>query len=139
MPPSNNIVRLPKKTRIFKDLSLSFMANPTTGDIVKLFDEDAVKASIRNLVLLRNFEIPFHSEIGSQVRNLLFSPYTPLLNNLLKTSITELITKFEPRVVVLDVQVLDDSDNNAITIGILFRIINNMQPLTLTIVLERSR
>lgn len=134
-----NIITLPKKARIFSDLALPFMANPSTGDIVKLFDVDAIKASVKNLVLTRNFERPFQSDVGSQVKNLLFEPFVPMTGLLLKRSITELITKYEPRVIVNDVQVLDDSDNNILRIGIIFTIANTTQPITLSIVLERSR
>ena len=39
-------------SRTFSDLDLNFIANPVTGDVYKKFDENAIKASIKNLVLM---------------------------------------------------------------------------------------
>ena len=65
--------------RIYKDLNLDFLRNPTTSDITKLEDvEDAVKRSVKNLIQTNHYERPFHPEIGSDVRALLFENMTPL-------------------------------------------------------------
>lgn len=133
------LIQLPKKSRIFSDINLAFIPNPESGDIQKRFDDDTIKTAVKNLVLTRNFERPFHSEIGSQVKNLLFEPFTPMLNNLLKQTIWNLITKFEPRVTLIDIPVVADPDNNAIQIAIIFTIVNTTRPITLTLTLERSR
>lgn len=128
-----------KHNRIFKDLDLLFIANPNTGDIVKKFDEDAIKASIHNLILTRNYERLFHSEIGSPVLGLLFEPAGPMLNNLLKRAISDTIDAFEPRVNLKDVIVNSDTDNNSVYVSIVFTIINTTQPVTLNVILERTR
>lgn len=132
-------VTINRKVRTFKDLDLNFTAHPVTGDVAKKFDEEAIKRSVRNLILTRNYEKPFHSEIGSQIKSLMFEPYTPFINNILKQTIVDTITNFEPRVNLIDVFVDGDGDNNAIFVRIEFKIRNTERPITLDIILERTR
>jgi len=126
-------------TRIFKDLDLMFTAHPVTGDVARKYDENAIKQAVKNLILTQNYERPFHSEIGSQVRALLFENATPMTKALLKKTITDVINNFEPRVNLLDVGVQFLEDRNAVNIEILFKIKNTFTPLTVNLVLERTR
>jgi phage baseplate assembly protein W len=128
-----------RNTRLFSDIDLNFTAHPVTKDIVRRFDENAVKSSLKNLVLTSNYERPFHSEIGSPVRALMFEPFSPMFVAAMRKSITDMIDNFEPRVVVTDVIVNYLPDNNAIEVIIEFRIVNTERPLTLSLVLERTR
>lgn len=128
-----------RNTRTFSDIDINFNKHPVTDDLVRKFDEEAIKQSVRNLVLTQNYERPFHSEIGSQIRGLLFEPVTPMMVPLLKTAISDTINNFEPRVVLLDVQIRFSPDNNSIYVTIIFRIINTERPLTLDLVLKRVR
>ena len=128
-----------RNTRTYSDFDLNFMKNPVTLDIGMKYDENAVKASIKNLVLTRNYERPFHSEIGTQIGSLLFNPAGPMLDIMLKRSITDVINTFEPRAVLLDVQVLSKLDSNAVDITITFRVINKPNPVTLSLILKRTR
>ena len=63
---------MPTNTRTFTDLDLNFTAHPVNKDVATKYDEQAIKQSVRNLILTKNFERPFHSEIGCQVRGMLF-------------------------------------------------------------------
>jgi phage baseplate assembly protein W len=128
-----------RNTRLFSDIDLNFTAHPVTKDIVRRFDENAVKSSLKNLVLTSNYERPFHSEIGSPVRALMFEPFSPMFVAAMRKAITDMIDNFEPRVVVTDVIVNYLPDNNAIEVIIEFRIVNTERPLTLSLVLERTR
>ena len=128
-----------RNTRVFSDLDLSLTAHPVTKDIARKFDENAINQSLRNLILTRNYERPFHSEIGSQVRAVLFEPSSPMTAIKLKRSIEDVINNFEPRVVLLGVDVIDQSDNNAYSISITYRIVNTERPRQLDLVLERTR
>lgn len=128
-----------RKTRVFKDLDLNFTAHPVTGDVVKRLDEEAIKRSVRNLVQTKNYERPFHPEIGSQIAGLLFEPFTPIINNLIRQTIVDTITNFEPRVQLLDVYVDGDGDNNEVFVRIEFKIVNTERPIVLDIILERTR
>ena len=128
-----------RNTRIFSDLDLNFTKHPVTGDIARRYDENAVKSSLKNLILTSNYERPFHSELGSQVRALLFEPATPMTRVLLERSIEDLITNFEPRVQLISVEANISDDNNAVYIRVEFKIVNTERPLTLDLALERTR
>jgi len=126
-------------TRTFSDLDLNFTKNPVTKDVTRRFDEDAVKNSIKNLVLTSNYERPFHSEIGSPVRQLLFEPASPMLGAMLKRSIEDLINNFEPRVTVIDIICVVAEDDYTIDVSIEFTILNTTAPITLDLTLQRTR
>lgn len=128
-----------RNTRTYSDFDLNFMVNPVTQDLGMKYDENAVKASIKNLVLTRNYERPFHSEIGTQIGNLLFNPAGPMLDVMLKRSITDVINTFEPRAVLLGVEVISRLDSNEVDINITFRVINKSNPVTLSLILKRTR
>ena len=127
-----------RNTRNFSDLDLNFTAHPVTKDIVLRYDENSIKTSLKNLILTSNYERPFHSEIGSPIKRLLFEPATPMLGVVIKRAIVDVVNNFEPRVQLLDVNV-QVSDNNSILVNIEFKIVNTERPLTLDLVLERTR
>ena len=128
-----------RNTRTFSDLDLSFAMHPGTHDVVRKYDEEAIKAAVKNLVLTQNYERPFHSEIGSQIRGLLFEPATPMLNVMLKRAITDTIINFEPRVKLNEVLVTVSPDNNEVYVSIYFTIINTTRPVQVDLVLTRTR
>ena len=128
-----------RNTRTFSDLDLNFTKHPVTKDVVRKFDEEAIKASVKNLILTQNFERPFHSDIGSQIRGLLFEPATPMLNILLKRVITDTITNYEPRVSLNEVGITFSPDDHEIYVRIYFTIINTTRPLTVDLILTRTR
>ena len=133
------MAQINRKTRQFSDINLLFTTNPLTTDITKKIDEEAVKASVRNLILTRNYERPFHPEIGCQVYSLLFENFTPITKQTVKRTISDTIEKFEPRVKILDIRVDDRLDKNEISIEVIFRIINSDKPITLNTTISRVR
>ena len=128
-----------RNTRTYTDLDLNFIAGPSTGDIAKKYDENAIKQSVRNLMLTNHYERPFHPEIGSQVTSLLFEPYSPLLKAMLEQAITNTIINHEPRVRLISVEVNFNPDNNAVYVSIVFTILNTEQPITVNMILQRTR
>jgi phage baseplate assembly protein W len=128
-----------RNTRTFSDLDFNFTAHPVTGDIVRKYDEEAIKQSVKNLVMTQNYERPFHSEIGSQLRGLLFEPATPMLAMMLKRAITDTIINFEPRVKLIEVTVRLSPDNNSVNVTIEFSIINTVRPIQVNMTLKRTR
>lgn len=124
----------------YSDLDLDFFANPTTKDIVKKTGEDAIKRSIRNLILTNYYDRPFRPSIGSNVQKLLFDEIAdPLIQNLLESAIRETIYKFEPRVSVQNVVISADLDANGINVRLEYLILNKLEPIITTIFLERIR
>jgi len=128
-----------RNTRTFSDLDFNFTAHPVTGDVVRRFDEQSIKNALKNLILTSNYERPFHSEIGSPIKRLLFEPATPMLQVMMERAITDTVNNFEPRVELLNVEVVVSEDDYTVYVTIEFKIINTSQPLTLELTLERTR
>ena len=128
-----------RNTRIFSDLDLNFTAHPVTKDISRRYDDNAIKQSIKNLLLTRNYERPFHSEIGSPIRGLLFELPGPMFTIMLQRAIIDVINNFEPRIEIIDVKVNDSIDANEVYVSLEFKIINTERPITLDLALERTR
>lgn len=128
-----------RNTRTFKDIDLNFIANPVTGDISKKFDENAIKQSIKNLILTNHYERLFHPEIGSSINSLLFEPFSPILQSTLERAITYTITNFEPRVRLISVEVNLKPDNHTADVQIVFKIVNTEKPIAVSFTLERTR
>ena len=128
-----------RNTRIYSDLNLLFTKHPVTADVTKKNDEEAVKASLRNLISTKHYERPFHPEIGCQVYSLLFENFNPITAQVMKKTIYDTINKFEPRVTVLDVKIREDVDKNDLSVDIIFRLNNSEKPITLTTSITRTR
>ena len=129
-----------RNAQIYKDINLNFTRHPITGDISKLSNVEAVKRSVRNLVNTNFYERPFHPEIGSGVRDLLFENMTPFTANTLARKIEDVITNFEPRALLAGVEVIPRFDNNQYEVTVEFYIQNapaELQDLSFT--LERIR
>jgi len=126
-------------SRTFTDIDLNFLAHPVTKDVTVKTNEQAIKSSIRNLILTSNYEKPFHPEIGSQINSLLFEPATPMLPIMLKKAIEFTIYNFEPRVNLTNVSAILSEDENSINVSIEFVIINTSTPVGLDLILYRTR
>jgi phage baseplate assembly protein W len=130
---------MPRNTRVFVDLDLNFTKNPVTGDVSKKYDENAIKQSVKNLIMTNHYERLFHPEVGSQVSGLLFEPASPLLDAMLTQAIKNTITNFEPRVNLIRVDVRSNPDNYTLYVSITFKIINTERPLSINFTLQRTR
>jgi phage baseplate assembly protein W len=128
-----------RNTRTFTDLDLNFLAHPVTKDVTTKTDEQAIKASIRNLILTSNYEKPFHPEIGSPIKSLLFEPASPILPVLIEKAIHQTIDNHEPRVQLSKVTANLSADNNSIYVTIEFVIVNTSVPLIVDLILYRTR
>ena len=123
----------------YSDLNLAFIANPVRQDIGILYDVDAVKQSVVNLILTKNYERPFHPEIGCVVTALLFDNISAITAMNIQKSITDVITNFESRVSLVGVAVVADPDNNGYTATITFYVLNVRDMATISFFLERLR
>ena len=134
---NNNIGR---KVKQYSDLDLFFSKKIVDKDVNKVTDIQAVKRSIRNLVLLNTYEKPFHPEISSGVRNILFETISPLVANLLTKRIEDVIENFEPRAKLISVLSIPDLDRNSYEVAISFYVVNAPTELVnLSLMLERLR
>mgnify|MGYP001204467621 FL=1 len=128
-----------RSSRIYKDLNLDFQKNTATKDIQKITDIEAVKRSVRNLINLNHYEKPFHPEIGSNLRAMLFENITPQMNHIISKQIDNLIRNFEPRCRLVQVNTQPDLDRNRYACQISFYVVNHPEPVAVETFLERLR
>lgn len=123
----------------FQDFNTSLAVHPVNGDLSLKQDFDAVKQSIKNLVLTDKLERPMQPTIGCDIRKSLFENFSPQTIVMAKQQIAETIGQYEPRAELINIEASADEDNNALNITILFSLINSDIEETLSLVLERVR
>lgn len=123
----------------YSDINLAFTKHPITGQLTRKTDNDAVRQSIKSLILTNFYERPFKSSVGSSVRSYLFELWTPVAKQRMENAIREVIKNYEPRAELLRVLVSDRSDTNSLIVSIAFRTISDPTPVDLNIILERVR
>ena len=131
-----------EKKNASKELYADFLTNlnvhPETRTLVKNINENAVKRSLRNLILTNKGEAPFQPNKGSDINKVLFEQMSEITTEMLKTYIRETID-LEPRCNLLDIVIIADEANNSYVVSIFFELINNNRPLTLVLNLQRIR
>ena len=129
-----------RSSQVYSDLDLFFSKSNKTKDVNKLTNVTAVKRSVRNLVLMNEFEKPFHPEISSGVRDTLFENLTPVTAIILSRQVQDVIENFEPRARLVGVKAYPDLDRNAYDVSVQFYVVNAPTELIeLTLHLERLR
>ena len=129
-----------RSSQIYKDINLSFAKHPVTGDIAFLSDVESVKRSIRNLVNTNFYEKPFHPEIGSNIRSILFEPVTPIVADVLERNVKDVIDNFEPRAELISITANAQIDNNRYDVTTKFYLVNSPSGVeTVNLFLERLR
>ena len=128
-----------RSARIYKDLNLDFQQNSATKDIQNLLDVESVKRSVRNLINLNYYEKPFHPEIGSNLRGLLFENITPQISHYMGKQIELLIKNYEPRCKMVEVVNKPNIERNGYSVSVSFYVINTPTPIQVETFLERLR
>lgn len=123
----------------YEDIDLDFIAHPITGDVTTKSDLEAVKRSVRNLVMTSKYERPFQPFLHSGIRGMLFEPLSPITAFSIRQNIIDVIKQYEPRAVLMDVQVFADSEKNGFNVHIYFRVINTEEQVVVGLLLERLR
>ena len=128
-----------RSNRIYSDLNLNFTKNPATKDVARVFDVQAIKRAVKNIVLTNRYEKPFNSEFGCNLRGFLFENLTDPVLVLMKDRISTAIEKYEPRAILHNVVCAPSIDMNSLAITIQFSIINNSEPNTIEVLIQRTR
>lgn len=128
----------PKK-ELFSDFSIGFSVHPVTKQLSRKKNREAVKQSVKSLILTDFYERPFKPNIGCNIRASLFELFTPITQQKLETAVREVIENYEPRADIIDVYVEDRPDLNALSISVAFYINNDPDPIVLDVILERVR
>lgn len=122
----------------FVDLNPTFARNPITGDVATLKDAAAIKQSLKNIITTSRSERPFMPFFGSTTTVALFEPFDPITDASVASSLYDAIAAYEPRVEVININVVSDDDSNSLSIEITFKIIGiPLDVQSLNLVLER--
>ena len=128
-----------KKITLYQDFKKTLEKSPVSADLTLLKDEDAVKESIRNLILTDRGERLMQPNLGGNITAMLFENITPAVLVLIQSQVRTTIELYEPRAELIDVIATSNIDDNAVRVQITFYITNVQQPIALDVFLERTR
>ena len=126
-----------KKSRSFKDVGMNFRLNANTKDVAAVINDNAIKQSIRNLILTVPGEKPFQPSIGSRVSELLFEPLDNFTSDAVRQEVINTIQQYEPRVTLTSVDINNRFSENAFDVVIEYKIVGLPTVETIEFVLKR--
>ena len=107
----------------FKDISMTFQANPLNNDLIGLKNENAIARSVRNIVFTLPGEKFFDEDFGSRISASLFENIDAISAAEIVDEIKQSLINYEPRIDLLDVQAFPNFDNNQFDVRIIYEII----------------
>lgn len=128
-----------KKSTIYSDFLMNLNPHPFTHDLARATNEEAVKRSIRNLILTNSFERPFKPKLGGNIHKFLFEPMTIDTQKSIEEAIALTIRNYEVRANLIGLIVTPDEINQVYNISIVFNVVNNANPVELSMQLNRIR
>ena len=127
-------------SRGFKDISMTFQANPLNNDLIAIKNENAIARSVKNIVFTLPGEKFFNPTFGSRISRTLFENIDDITASVIVDEIKESIRNFEPRVELLDVEAFPNFDNNQFDVIITYEIIgSDIPPQELQFALHPTR
>ena len=124
----------------FKDISMSFQANPLNFDLIGLKNENAIARSVRNIVFTLPGEKFFDEDFGSRISASLFENLDDVSADIIVDEITQSIENYEPRVNLLSVEAFPNFDSNTFDVMIIYEIIgSDIPPQELQFALQSTR
>lgn len=127
----------------YRDFDLQFRRHPSTGKLLIKKDDDAVKQSIKNLILTNRYERPFLPEYGGNIRSRLFDNFTTIAASEYENLIKNAIENYEPRASIESIErpvvVSENPDGNELYVTIRFRNATTLNDLVLDINLNKVR
>lgn len=124
---------------IYADFRKDLIVNPISGDLALNKDEEAIKESLKNVILMDKGEKLFQPSFGGNIRAMLFELNSPATLKLIQEQIKSTINNYEPRVELIDVEVYSLIDDNKVAIKIIYALRNREEPLEVEFILERVR
>lgn len=124
---------------VFSDIDMHFIGHPITGELSRKLNREAVRQSVKSLILTDFYERPFKPDVGCNIRHHLFELFTPPVKQLMEETIRATIRNHEPRAEIIAVQVEDRPDQNSIMISVAFAIHNDPEPVIFDMLIERVR
>ena len=133
------ITPLTRRRELHSDFHKDLALLPGRNDIARRVNENSVKEAIKNILLTNKGERLFQPLIGSDIKSMLFENATPVTAIIIKDRIETALNTYEPRCCIINVEVVGDVDSNSVRINVVFYVINNETPQTLSIDIDRVR
>jgi phage baseplate assembly protein W len=128
-----------RQKEVYSDIDLAFLSHPVTGKLTRKVNREAVKQSVKSLIMTDFYERPFKPLIGCGIRQLLFENFHPAIIQEMELAISEVIDNYEPRAELISIDIDARPDANALSISVVFYVINDSEPVVLDVILERVR
>ena len=123
----------------YTDIDLNLTAHPSSGDLSLKYDKDAVKRSLRNIMLTNNFERPFKPNFGANLRGLLFELADDITKYEIRSQIMEAVEAYEPRVRVNQIDLQQSRTGNDMHVSLIYGIVGIQAPQQVEVILQRVR
>ena len=124
----------------FKDLNITFKKHPVTNDVVVSRDASAIKQAIISVLLTNKGERLMNPQYGSDIRRYLFEPLDYGTSYQIKENIRFSLDKFEPRIVVSNINCVPNFDDNGFDVDLTYTIRGTDEPpVTIEFFLDRTR
>ena len=129
-----------RRSRAFKDISLSFTPHPVTKDLPVLVNERAIVRAVRNLIETIPSERFFDSNLGTNIRAMLFENFTGSSVMIIEDMVRSTLRNYEPRVGDVGVEIDAAPDSNALEVKVIFEINGLEAPVqSFSFILEPTR
>lgn len=139
LPQTRITPRTRKVEAVYADFHKDLTTNPFSNDLALKTDEEAIKESLKNIILMDKGEKLFQPSFGGNIRAMLFELNSPATIKLIQEQIKSTINNYEPRVQLIDVEVYSLIDDNKIVIKIIYALRNREEPVQVEFILERVR
>ncbi len=134
----NTSTLITSRTRVYRDIDLSFTAKPN-GEIYVKKDAAAVTQALKNLLQTNYYEKPFQPFFGGNIRSMLFELVDDESEEELAEQIMRAINTYEPRAQVLGLDVTINPDQNSLSVTIEYQVVNTEETITFTTTISRLR
>ena len=126
--------------RGFKDISMTFQANPLSNDLIFLKNENAIARSVRNIIFTVPGEKIFDPDFGTDINASLFELLDETSAVVIKEQIEYSLETYEPRIRLLDVIVVPDFEGSGYDVEISYSIVGvDIDPQQISFILQATR
>jgi phage baseplate assembly protein W len=113
------------RKNLYTDLDLFMNPHPVTKDVTTKKDSDAIKRSVKNIILTNKFERPFKPNFGASVRNMLFELESQRKTRKITKEIEKMVSILEPRVNNVQVRI-GEVIGNELNMTVFYNITNGL-------------
>ena len=124
--------------RSYSDIDCAFVPRPS-GDIYKKVDVEAVRQSVKNILMTNHGEKPFAPKYGGGLNRFLFSLSTEMDVSIIAKEVSRAIQVHEPRANIVGIEIDISPDYNSMNVNVLFEVLNYPQPVSVNVVIGRAR